>query len=783
MKKIYVTEKMNSSSRATTTPLPKKFNDLEYLEPLTIQPNTYVYVEQKTKIMDKRTQQETKLFHTAQVLIPPTLNSIVGYDAVTDTVVTEFNHSLNFGIKYYPLINLQMDLIGGHFPQSKMTQSMTSPILSNQTIIPNINGFGNQYKYQNGYLQALTGETTNHLERHVVMDIQEDYSAVAATSYVHAPKPTLVELFTMLNAAINDLQKPKQFITITLASNATPIVVTTAASHNLCDGDEVSINNVIGNTAANGTFNVIVVDANNVQLVFKNKETSEIQYTTGNGGYVSGGLLTSHNYLDLDVNFGFDDSNNTVVCSAPQRIIENQTTITKHSVKLISVGAFGVLLGFPTSKLQPTIVATVPPSVLRRMSLKTTAYTPSQVCDVLNNRLNPLLFTTNATLHFILNDNTPFDVHLMSGRYSIEQVLLILNLYLNGDPANVVVSYNAYKFTFTGTLPFTLTFDDSHVAQLFGFTSTRYTLAASYTSTQQAIYGVETNVPDNNYNVTYNTTTQKYTFATIPTQQYMFVNGTKQYGPSFVAYCPKPIDGNGDLYYLNFITTSFREGDILSAKSPRVYVHIGNATNTSPIVITTTQTTVLMTNDVIVIVGVKGNTATNGKWKVVQTEGNNYELYTLSGTPSVGNGNYMPSEYDDFYGGYLYTEIHDNVSTNTYTVIVESPYPDFGNLKNERFFLRLKGTTSIYSTLNENTVHEALKSPENFTNAMLFESAQRNVFQLFFKKSSNNSLSTFGFPPISYPPSTHTLQTFNPAQYPTYNPILKAVPVTTNYSS
>jgi len=67
---------------------------------------------------------------------------------------------------------------------------------------------------------------------------------------------------------------------ITAASNASPIVVT-SASHGLTSGMSVSITGIVGNTAANGTWVVAVVDANRFSLVG----------STGNHSYTSGGTF------------------------------------------------------------------------------------------------------------------------------------------------------------------------------------------------------------------------------------------------------------------------------------------------------------------------------------------------------------------------------------------------------------------------------------------------------------------------------------------------------------
>lgn len=66
---------------------------------------------------------------------------------------------------------------------------------------------------------------------------------------------------------------------VTAASNASPIVITSAA-HGLSTGTRVTITGVSGNSAANGTFTITYVSAN----------TFSLDGSTGNGAYVSGGV-------------------------------------------------------------------------------------------------------------------------------------------------------------------------------------------------------------------------------------------------------------------------------------------------------------------------------------------------------------------------------------------------------------------------------------------------------------------------------------------------------------
>jgi len=68
-------------------------------------------------------------------------------------------------------------------------------------------------------------------------------------------------------------------VDITNASNASPIVITTAANHDLFTGDQVSITGVSGNTAADNNWTVTVLSPT----------TFSLNGSTGNGTYAGGG--------------------------------------------------------------------------------------------------------------------------------------------------------------------------------------------------------------------------------------------------------------------------------------------------------------------------------------------------------------------------------------------------------------------------------------------------------------------------------------------------------------
>lgn len=81
-----------------------------------------------------------------------------------------------------------------------------------------------------------------------------------------------------LISAVSGVASLLDTASLTAASNATPIVVT-SANHGLTTGTFVTITGVVGNTAANGSRVVTRVDAN----------TFSLDGSVGNGAYTSGG--------------------------------------------------------------------------------------------------------------------------------------------------------------------------------------------------------------------------------------------------------------------------------------------------------------------------------------------------------------------------------------------------------------------------------------------------------------------------------------------------------------
>lgn len=76
---------------------------------------------------------------------------------------------------------------------------------------------------------------------------------------------------------------------ITGASNANPIVIT-SANHGLSTGQRVTISGVGGNTNANGTFIITVIDANTFSIP-----------VAGNAPYTSGGVWNTTGLYSLSI--------------------------------------------------------------------------------------------------------------------------------------------------------------------------------------------------------------------------------------------------------------------------------------------------------------------------------------------------------------------------------------------------------------------------------------------------------------------------------------------------
>lgn len=99
--------------------------------------------------------------------------------------------------------------------------------------------------------------------------------------------------------------------TISGATNATPIVVTTAAAHQLSSGAQVTIASVGGNTNANGTYYVKKLTSTTFELY---TDSALSTGRAGNSSYTSGGTAKATYVKDVD--YSIDDFGNIKVLKA-----------------------------------------------------------------------------------------------------------------------------------------------------------------------------------------------------------------------------------------------------------------------------------------------------------------------------------------------------------------------------------------------------------------------------------------------------------------------------------
>lgn len=123
---------------------------------------------------------------------------------------------------------------------------------------------------------------------------------------------------------IDDVVLKSETVTVTNATNATPIVLTSSADHGFVDGMSVTIASVGGNTNANGTYYVKKLTSTTFSLY-----TDEALTTgrAGNAAYTSGGTAIATYTKDVD--YICDDFGNIEVIR-PLVIAEGSTVLATY---------------------------------------------------------------------------------------------------------------------------------------------------------------------------------------------------------------------------------------------------------------------------------------------------------------------------------------------------------------------------------------------------------------------------------------------------------------------
>ena len=133
--------------------------------------------------------------------------------------------------------------------------------------------------FENKYFSRSDGK-----DEHVVNgDVNQMLNWGVTSTLLSMQGPTTTYTRTISNA------RGIYTIAVSGATNATPIVITTAVAHERKSGDIVTIAGVGGNTAANGTFKV----KNVTDTTFELTDQSTGANIAGNGAYTSGGTVTA----------------------------------------------------------------------------------------------------------------------------------------------------------------------------------------------------------------------------------------------------------------------------------------------------------------------------------------------------------------------------------------------------------------------------------------------------------------------------------------------------------
>jgi hypothetical protein len=745
---------------------------INYSEPILIPADTYLSFRETVSTVTKATGARVESSRVVSILLPPTLNLITGM--VGDVVTTASATGLRFGVSYYPSVNLRMSVVGADFPQD--LQAFVTPtfptdagplLTTDTTVAPYVTTNPLSFTYATNYLDELMGGVGDKVLRH--------RSAGVYSSYVSAPRPTLVELLVMLNEASTDLSRRTDITdTVVAASNATPIVITTGTATGVVTGDQVVIEGVTGNTAANGTFIITVLTPT----------TFELDGSVGNGVYIAGGTVFSPQQLNLSVSFGFDNVTNKLSCFAPTRVKE--TSLTTETRKLTLIGSLAALLGFNDVNLDPMAQVDISPTIKRRVPLKAGTFTAQEVATSLEYRMNPGVIDTDfgvgRSIFFTLPSGATSSQLVLLGRYSGQQLADKITQEIGGIPSQITLTYDAStgKFTFTHALglPFTLDFEDTPelMLQRLGFDAINLSGKSTYTSVRPGVFGVvETAAdPDNVYSISVDETNKHYTFRAEPPRLIYSESGTNTPGVD-ANWVPDTKEGNNYAH-------GFKPGDILTAIRPTLSgtrfsatKNIIDASNTSPIVITTTAAHGLTTGDNVTIRFVNGNEAANGTFDVTVTGATTFELDGSSGSGAYTNrGDWWTNTSD--VGG-------SQAASALYTVVVQSAWDATGTHE-----LILEPTASIYSTQDLAANRVSLGLPSSTDGIVFMKAARRNVFMLHMEHAEG-SPDTFGFPPVAWPPSEKAI--LSPSTVgrqvlrtlPTYDPSTLSIPVSSSYTS
>jgi hypothetical protein len=149
--------------------------------------------------------------------------------------------------------------------------------------IRHVSGLGAQpgLAFTRGQLLTLAAP-----DRNIAGGVYETYVVGKTLSFDTTPEqginPTSVMVGAINASSWNNFGTFGLSHSVTGATNASPIVITTASSHGLVTGDKVGIFSVLGNNAANDKWTITVLSAT----------TFALDGSTGSGAYTSNGIVS-----------------------------------------------------------------------------------------------------------------------------------------------------------------------------------------------------------------------------------------------------------------------------------------------------------------------------------------------------------------------------------------------------------------------------------------------------------------------------------------------------------
>lgn len=398
--------------------------------------------------------------------------------------------------------------------------------------------------------------------------------------------------------------------TVNGATNASPIVITSSSAHGYSTGQKVTITGVAGNTAANGTWIITVTG------VF----TFSLNGSTGNGTYTTGGSL-------------YIDGNISSLTSPSSRIILQSPHASGWQVRMSTEPRFANLP-----------VATI-----------TTGFNGNSAGD-----FPPGAPSTNLTSFFDVNSvRTGLYGNMTPGGGEINTAISRLTMVGDGYGRSVFVYTRSG--TNNGILKFGIPENEpvptpANEHRIFSYGSTNNAVAFSYVFGGIAL----------RLGASANTGTA---FRTIPRMctltSWANLDGVSLTSPMFSGNAGDsvftsstevlPIEiwsgAVADVGLTTGVTPPFVFDPVYMGTAPFIRVGrsnfgnftlstedvatytVTNATNASPIQITTSATNGLITGQTVTLSGILGNTAANGTWVITRIDGTNFTLNN-----SVGNG-------------------------------------------------------------------------------------------------------------------------------------------------